>query len=84
MRELVYTGFMSLDGVVDSPGGGDVIVLDENRIVQADPVIGDAAGSCGGFFKTPKAGRGFTRIEDFDFGPRDSVDVLAGEGGYPA
>jgi len=22
MRELVYTGFMSLDGVVDSPGGG--------------------------------------------------------------
>ena len=21
-RELVYTGFMSLDGVVDSPGGG--------------------------------------------------------------
>ncbi|MGW7290806.1 hypothetical protein ACWGIB_00260 [Streptomyces xiamenensis] len=22
MRRLVYTGFMSLDGVVDSPGGG--------------------------------------------------------------
>ena len=22
MRELVYTAFMSLDGVVDSPGGG--------------------------------------------------------------
>ena len=22
MRKLVYTGFMSLDGVVDSPGGG--------------------------------------------------------------
>jgi dihydrofolate reductase len=22
MRELIYTGFMSLDGVVDSPGGG--------------------------------------------------------------
>ncbi|MEU8380587.1 deaminase, partial [Streptosporangium sp. NPDC048865] len=22
MRELVYTGFTSLDGVVDSPGGG--------------------------------------------------------------
>lgn len=22
MRELVYTGFMSLDGIVDSPGGG--------------------------------------------------------------
>ena len=22
MRELVYTGFMSLDGVLDSPGGG--------------------------------------------------------------
>lgn len=22
MRHLVYTGFMSLDGVVDSPGGG--------------------------------------------------------------
>ena len=22
MRDLVYTGFMSLDGVVDSPGGG--------------------------------------------------------------
>jgi hypothetical protein len=21
MRDLVYTGFMSLDGVVDSPGG---------------------------------------------------------------
>ncbi|MGH8876933.1 MAG: dihydrofolate reductase family protein, partial [Stackebrandtia sp.] len=21
MRELVYTGFMSLDGVLDSPGG---------------------------------------------------------------
>ena len=22
MRDLVYTGFVSLDGVVDSPGGG--------------------------------------------------------------
>ena len=22
LRELVYTAFMSLDGVVDSPGGG--------------------------------------------------------------
>jgi hypothetical protein len=22
MRDLVYTGFMSLDGVIDSPGGG--------------------------------------------------------------
>src|SRR5262249_13597946 len=77
-------GAGSLDGGAHSAGGGDVIVLDQDRVVEAHAVIVGAAGLRGGFFERAESGSGFAGIEDFALGATDGIGELAGEGGDAA
>ena len=61
-----------------------MIVLDQDGVVQAHAVIGDAAGRRGGFFKNAQAGSGLAGVEDLAACALDGVDELAGERGYAA
>ena len=46
------------------PQRGEVVVLDENHVEQANAMIFPAAAGDGIFLKTPPAGRGFARVEN--------------------
>ncbi len=72
------------EGGADSAGGGDVIVLDENGVVEADAVIGDAAGCGGRLFERAQAGGGLAGVEHAAAGAGDGIGVLAGESGDAA
>ena len=74
-------GLDTFEGGTDATGGGDVIVLDEDGVVQTKTVVGDAAGRGGLFLEQAEAGGGFAGIEDADAGAFDGADVARGEGG---
>src|SRR5437016_2920473 len=68
-----------VDRAADSASGGDVIILDENRIVEAHAMIRDSSrGGCH-LFQAAQAGRGLASVEDAAGGPGDTVDVTGGE-----
>ena len=77
-------GAGAFERVAHAAGGGDVIVLDQDGVVQAHAVIGDASGGRGGFFQGAQAGSGFAGVEDLAAGAFDGVGELAGGGGYAA
>ena len=56
-------------------GRGDVIVLDQDGVVEAHAVIGDAAGGRRHLFQRAQARRGLARIEDAAARARDGVGV---------
>jgi len=62
--------------------GDEVIVLDEDHIVQAKPMILAAATGHGVFFEAPPAGRGFAGIENFCAGGVDGGHKRGGGGGH--
>src|SRR5205809_4799031 len=68
-----------VDCAADATSGGDVIVLDENRVVEAHAMIRDSSGGGGHLFETAQAGRGLASIEDATACPGDTVDVTGGE-----
>jgi len=53
----------SLQGVVHAAGRGDVVVLDQDGIVEAHAVVGDATGGAAAFSRGA-GGRGLAGIED--------------------
>ena len=72
------------DGFAHSPGRGDVVVLDQNRVVKAHAVVGDAAGRRRLLFERAQSRRGLARIEHAAPGARDRIGVSARGGGDPA
>lgn len=74
-------GLDTFEGGADTTGGGDVIVLDEDGVVQAETVVGDTAGRGGLLFEQAETGSGLAGIEDADAGAFDSADIAGGEGG---
>ena len=55
-----------------------MIVLDQNGVEEALPVIHRAAGCCCVFFKEAQSWGGFTRIENLYFGSGNRVYVATG------
>lgn len=74
-------GLDTFESGADTTGGGDVIVLDEDGVVQTEAMVGDAAGRGGLFFEQAETGSSFAGIEDADAGAFDSADIARGEGG---
>jgi hypothetical protein len=70
-------------GFGDPAAGGHVVVLDQDRVIQAEPVIRAPAHSHGVFLQGAKARRGLARVDDpracsGDFGhigPREAGDA---------
>ena len=54
----------ALDGRANSAGDGDVVVLDQDGVVEAEAVIGAATGAHGVFFDSAQAGRRLARADD--------------------
>src|SRR6185369_10003717 len=77
-------GACAFEGIAHTSGGGDVIVLDQDGVVQAHAVIGDAARGRGGFFQGAEARCGFASIEDLAVRTPDRGGEPAGGGGYAA
>ncbi len=69
-----------LQGLADSAGGCDVVVLNQNGVVEALAVVGDSSGGRGAFFQKAEARGGLARVEDFAVGPLDLVDKGARHG----
>ena len=61
----------------------DVIVLDEDPILQVEPVVEAAAAADGVFIQRAQAGDGLAGVEDLGLGfcGGDRADVFVGEGG---
>jgi hypothetical protein len=64
-------------GLADASGGGDVVVLDQDRVEEAHAVIGDASGGRGALFEGAHSGGGLARVEDAAVGAGHGVGVLA-------
>ena len=60
---------------------GEVIVLDEHHIDQAEAMVVSAAAHDSVFFEAPPAGRGFARVQDLRVGSFDGLDKLRGQRG---
>ena len=52
----------------DAAGDGDVVVLDQDRIIQAEAMIEAAAAAHGVFLERAKAGRGLAGAADPQLG----------------
>ena len=51
-------------GVADIAGDGDMVILDEHGVVQAETVVTAAAGAYSIFLHRPQARRGLARAGD--------------------
>ena len=71
------------DGVAPFGEPGEVVVLDQDRIVEPDPVIPAAAAADGILLQRPPARGGLAGIEDDGPGARDLGDEPRGQGGDP-
>ncbi len=58
-----------------------MVVLDQNGVEEADPVIGDAPGRRRGLFERAETRRSLARVEDAAAGACDRFGILPGEGG---
>ena len=61
---------------------GEVVVLDEHHVEQAQAMVVAAAAGDGVFLKPPPAGRGFARVENLRRRAFDGIDKLRGQGGH--
>src|SRR6185436_1889075 len=62
-------------------GDGEMVVLDEHRVVEAEAVVAAAAGADGVLLERAKAGGGLAGADDAGVGAGDGVDDAAGGGG---
>src|SRR5579872_6786157 len=69
----------ALDRGADAAGQPDMVVLDQDRIVQAHAVIHGSARGGGHFFQDAEAGGGLARIENTDAGAFYGLDEFRGE-----
>ena len=60
---------------------GEVVVLDEHHVEQAEAMVVSAAAGDGVFLKPPPAGRGFARVENSRRSAFDGLHELRGQRG---
>ena len=86
--ENVRGAFFGLvDGALESggvAGDGEVVVLGQHAVEEAEAVVGAAAGADGEAFEFAESGGGFAGVEDEGFGAVHRVNKAAGEGGDAA
>ena len=68
-----------VDGRRDAAGEAQVVVLDQDRVVEAEPVVRAAAAADRVLLERAQARRRLARVEDLGAGPVDGVDEAAGE-----
>ena len=68
-------------GRAHAPGHGDVVLLDQDRVVEAEPVVGRAPGGDRGLLERTQAGRRLARVEHARAGPLDGPRAARGERG---
>ena len=73
-----------LDRRANAAGDGDVVVLDQDGVVEAEAVIGAAAGAHGVFLDRPQARRRLARADDLRLVPADGRDDRCRRGGDAA
>src|SRR5207244_11505380 len=61
------------DGGADPAGEAQVVVLDENRVVEAAPMVAAAAAADGVLLERSQAGRRLARVEDRGVGSRGEL-----------
>jgi hypothetical protein len=90
---LVEAAHLDLDGELgmggagaqhrlgQAAGQGDVVLLDQDRVVEPEPVVGAATGGDGGLLEAPKPWRGLAGVEDAHAGAGDRLHESGGLGG---
>ena len=81
LDQMAGKGARLPDRGADRAGDGDVVVLDEDRVVEAEAVIGAAAAADGVFLEGAKAGRRLARIADPGVRVGDAGDEAGGRRG---
>jgi hypothetical protein len=71
--------FGPFKGSGDAAGGGDVVVFNQERVVEAETVVDAPAAAYGVFLKGAEARRGLASVDDHRFQRADRVNVGAGE-----
>ena len=70
-----------VDRLGDAAGEGDVVLLDQDRVVEADAVVAPAAGGDRRLLQRPQARRRLAGVEDAGAGAGDRLDEAGGQGG---
>ncbi len=70
------------DRLADAAGGRDVVVLDQDRVIEAHAVVCHSARGRGRFFEMAHSGRGLARIEHLALRSFDDRGVFVREGCY--
>ena len=88
LDQMADVGAHAPDRLRDAAGDGDVIVLDEHRVVEAEAMIGAAAGAHRVFLERAQERRRLARADDARLGVRDrpptSARGRAGDAAEPA
>src|SRR5512133_3170265 len=74
-------GLSELDGDADRAGDAQVVVLDQNPVVEREPVVFSASAAHRIFLERAQSGRRLARIEDLRTGVGHRLDVASREGG---
>ena len=81
LHQMADRGFGAGEHGADAAGDGDVVVLDQDRIVETEAVIEAAAAAHGVFLDRAQSRRGFARTDDARLGVGDLLHERRGRGG---
>ena len=81
LHQMAGKGLGAANRLADPAGDGDVVVLDQDRVVEAEAVVRAAAGAHGVFLQGAKARRGLARAGDPRLRAGDGVDIAARQRG---
>ena len=73
----------AVDGLRQAAGERDVVLLDQDRVVEADPVVAPAAGGDRRLLESAQARGRLTGVENRGAGAGDRLDVARRERGDP-
>ena len=59
----------------------DVVFLDEDAVIESDPLVVSAACQHGVFLRQAQTGQGFSRVHDFHWQTRHRIYIAARGGG---
>ncbi len=76
--------FGRAQGGHDAARHGDVVVLDQDGVVEAEAMVHAAAAAHRVFFKRAQTRRGFARAADFRLGVGDGLRIVRGQRGHAA
>src|SRR5690606_37677721 len=79
LHQVTGEGAGAPQGLADRAAGGDVVVLDEDRVVETEAVVHSAAATHGVLLEVAQAGRGLASVDDLRAGSGDGLDIEAGQ-----